>query len=239
MKAMIFSAGLGTRFKPWTDKHPKALAKVSGKTLLQHNIEYLQKHGITEVIVNVHHFADQVIEALDKNKGWGSSYQLSDEREELLDTGGGMLKAKSLFNPGERFLTCNVDVLTDLDIGQLTANHASQKPLITFGVSDRKTSRYLLFDDKLRLSGWRNVNSGEEIIVRGADVLIQRAYSCVAVFEYDVFQYITLKGKFSLIDLYLQLAKEHLILVYEHNGDKWVDVGRPESVEVAVRLFGS
>ena len=133
MKAMIFSAGLGTRFKPWTDKHPKALAIINGKTLLQRNIEYLQQYGITDVIVNVHHFAEQVIEILEKNKGWGSNVTISDERDELLDTGGGLLKAKDLFTPGERFITCNVDILTEFSIDTLMAYHEENKPLISFG----------------------------------------------------------------------------------------------------------
>src|SRR6188508_1537845 len=102
MKAMIFSAGLGTRFKPWTDSHPKALALVNGKTLLQRNIEYLQQYGITDVIVNVHHFAGQVLDEIEKNKGWGSNIIISDERNELLETGGGLLKARNLFIAGER-----------------------------------------------------------------------------------------------------------------------------------------
>src|SRR5882724_12673996 len=108
MKAMIFAAGLGTRFKPWTNKHPKALAIVNGKSLLQRNIEYLQSYGITDVIVNVHHFADQIIDAIDKNKGWGSTVSISDERGEVLETGGGLLKARPLLDNGERFLTLNV-----------------------------------------------------------------------------------------------------------------------------------
>src|SRR5262245_22208022 len=116
MKGMIFSAGLGTRFKPWTDKHPKALASVHGKSLLQRNIEYLQQNSIRDVIVNVHHFPDQIEEAVKKNKGWGSQVTISDERNELLETGGGLLKAKDLFIRGESFVTCNVDILTDLDI---------------------------------------------------------------------------------------------------------------------------
>ena len=171
---MIFSAGLGTRFKPWTDNHPKALALVNGKSLLQRNVEYLQQFGIYDVIINVHHFADQVEEILKKNNGWGSHYQISDERDLLLDTGGGLLKAKELFTPGETFITCNVDILTDLDINQLLAFHNKNKSLISFGVTDRKTSRYLLFDDKDQLCGWRNIKSGEEIISRGSDVLIQK-----------------------------------------------------------------
>lgn len=239
MKAMIFSAGLGTRFKPWTDQHPKALALVNGKPLLQWNIEYLQQHGIKDIIVNVHHFADQVIEAIEKNNGWGSNILISDERDVLLDTGGGLLKAKPLFNPGEPFMTCNVDILTDLDVKQLLAYHDLHKPLVSFGVTNRKTSRYLLFDDKDRLCGWRNIKTGEEIIVRGSDVLVQKAYSCVVVFDYRIFDLITLSGKFSLIDLYLQLAGEHRILGFDHSGGRWVDVGRPESVPVAESLFPS
>ena len=237
MKAMIFSAGLGTRFKPWTDKHPKALAIVNGKSLLQRNIEYLQQSGIRDIIVNTHHFAGQVTEAIEKNSGWGSRIVISDEQEELLDTGGGLLKAKELFTPGERFVTCNVDILTDLDIEKLLAFHKDNKALVSFGVTQRTTSRYLLFDDKNRLCGWRNTKTGEEIIVRGNDVLIQKAYSCVVVFEYAIFDHISLKGKFSLIDLYLQLAAQQTILGYDHTGDRWVDVGRPESVAVAEELF--
>ncbi len=139
---MIFSAGLGTRFKPWTDKHPKALAMVNGKSLLQRNIEYLQQNGIKDIIVNVHHFAEQIEEAIIENDGWGSNILVSDERDVVLETGGGLLKAKDLFNPGERFITCNVDILSDLDISKLLAFHEQHQPLISFAVTDRKTSRY-------------------------------------------------------------------------------------------------
>src|SRR3954453_10042159 len=108
MMAMIFAAGLGTRFKPWTDKHPKALAVVNGKSLLQRNIEYLQQYGITDVVVNVHHFADQVIDAVQSNDGWGSNVMISDEREEVLETGGGLLKARHLLENEQPFITLNV-----------------------------------------------------------------------------------------------------------------------------------
>src|SRR5882757_477693 len=151
MKAMIFSAGLGTRFKPWTDKHPKALALVNGKSLLQRNIEYLQQYGIKEVIVNVHHFAGQIIDAVKKNNGWGSNIIISDETNEVLETGGGLLKAKDLFTPGEKFITCNVDILTDLDINKLLSFHENNKALISFGATNRNTSRYFLFNENNRL----------------------------------------------------------------------------------------
>ena len=248
MQSIIFSAGLGTRFKSWTDKHPKALALVNGKSLLQRNIEYLQQYGIKDVIVNVHHFAEQVEDAIVENDGWGSNILVSDERDELLDTGGGLLKAKDLFSPGERFITCNVDILTDLDISKLLTFHKENNALISFGVTNRKTSRYLLFDENNRLCGWRNTKTGEERISippsplcgEGSGVRLEKAYSCVVVFEYDIFRLMkenNFSGKFSLIDLYLALAANHLILGYDHSGDRWVDVGKPESVAIAESIF--
>lgn len=240
MQAMIFSAGLGTRFKPWTDAHPKALAIVNGKSLLQRNIEYLQKNGITDVVVNVHHFADQVIEAIKKNNGWGSKVTISDERDKLLETGGGLLKAKEFFTPGKKFITCNADILTDLDISKLIANHTQNKGLITFGVTDRKTSRYLLFDKNNRLCGWKNAKTNEERISIPKEDLTEKAYSCVVVFEYDIFRLMEEKGftgKFSLIDVYLALAAEQLILGYDHTGDRLVDVGKPDSIAIAASYF--
>lgn len=236
-KAMIFSAGLGTRFKPWTDTHPKALALVNGKSLLQHNIEYLQRYGITDVVVNVHHFPEQIIEAIKINNGWGSNILISDESNELLETGGGLLKAKDLLKNGEPFITLNADFLTDLNISDLMAFHKNKNALISFGITNRKTSRYFLFDDDNRLCGWRNVNTGEERISIAKDNLKQMAYSCVVVFKPEIFELIQQRGKFSLVDTYLSLAADHLIYGYDHSGDKLVDVGKPESVAIAEQLF--
>lgn len=237
MKAMIFAAGLGTRFKPWTDKHPKALALVNGKSLLQRNIEYLQQYNISDVVVNVHHFSNQVIEAVVKNKGWGSNIMISDETDEVLETGGGLLKAKELLQNGEPFVTLNADFLTDLDINKLLEFHKNKKALISFGITNRKTSRYFLFDEDNRLCGWRNVNSGEERISIPKKDLKEMAYSCVVVFEPNIFELITQRGKFSLVDTYLSLAADHLICGYDHSGDKLVDVGKPDSVAIAEKLF--
>lgn len=237
MNGMIFSAGLGTRFKPWTDNHPKALAVVNGKSLLQRNVEYLASFGIKDVIVNVHHFADQIVDAVRASRGWGSNIIFSDETDVVLETGGGLLKAKELFHPGEKFITCNVDILTDLDISKLLAFHEQHQPLISFGVTDRKTSRYLLLDEDNRLCGWRNTKTGEEKIRIAKPGLVEKAYSCVVVFEYVVFDLVPFTGKFSLMDLYLDLAPNHLIMGYDHTGDRFVDVGRPESVRVAERMF--
>ncbi len=118
ISAMIFAAGLGTRFKPWTDSHPKALALVKGKSLLQRNIEYLQQYGITNVVVNVHHFSEQIIREVNDNNGWGSNVIISDETNELLDTGGGLLKAKKHLQSTQSFITLNVDILTDLNLNK-------------------------------------------------------------------------------------------------------------------------
>lgn len=242
MKAMIFAAGLGSRFKPWTDLHPKALAIVNGKSLLQRNIEYLQQYGIREVVVNVHHFADQVIDAVNNNKGWGSNVKISDERNEVLETGGGLVKARPLLESAEPFITLNVDILTDLNLNKLIAYHRQHQPLISFGVTDRVTSRYFLFDKNDRLCGWRNVKTGEEKgphlnTPENGNRLIQKAYSCVVVFQPAIFSLIRQRGKFSLTEPYLDLAADHLILGYDHTGDKLLDVGKPESVTVAEGLF--
>ncbi len=235
--AMIFAAGLGTRFKPWTNSHPKALAPVNGKSLLQRNVEYLQQYGIKHVIVNVHHFAGQIIDAIKQNNGWGSDIVISDETNEVLETGGGLLKAKDLFKQGERFVTCNVDILTDLDLDSLIAFHEKQKPLISFAVTNRKTSRYFLFDENDRLCGWRNTRTGEEKIVIHKPGLTEKAYSCVVVFEPEIFSLVPFHGKFSLVEVYLKLAADHIILGYDHTGDRFVDVGKPGSIAFAESLF--
>ena len=236
MKAMIFSAGLGTRFKPWTDKHPKALALVNGKPLLQRNIEYLQKYEIYNVIVNVHHFADQVAEAIEKNKGWGSNVIISDEREEVLETGGGLLKVKDLLRD-DTFLTINVDILTDANLKYFLASHQQENALITLAITNRKTSRYLLFNKYNRLCGWRNINTGEEKIAVEAKELFEKAYSGMAIFQPEIFDLIPFTGKFSLIDVYLALANENKIAGFDHSESKLLDVGKPESVAVAEELF--
>lgn len=236
-KAMIFAAGLGTRFKPWTDHHPKALAVVNGKSLLQRNVEYLQTQGITDVVVNVHHFADQIVDAVAQNQGWGSRVTISDETDAVLETGGGLVKARPLLDGNSPFVTINADILTDFNIADLLAFHQQEQALISFAVSDRATSRYFLFDETNRLSGWTNTQTGEEKIVRPVSNLRRMAYSCVVVFEPAVFPLIRQTGKFSLTDMYLGLAPEHKIMGFPHSGDRWMDVGKTESVKKAEAIF--
>ena len=243
MKAMIFSAGLGTRFKPWTDHHPKALALVNGKSLLQRNIEYLQQYHIRDVVVNVHHFGGQIIDAIKKNNGWGSNITISDEANEVLETGGGLLKARHLLAGDEPFLSLNVDILTNLDLNKLISFHRQYAPLVSFGVTGRQSSRVLLFDNDNRLYGWRNVQTGEEkgpvlsLPDKNRESLKAMAYSCVVVYQPEIFSLIRQQGKFSIIDTYLDLAADHVILGYDHGGDLLVDVGKPASTAVAEKLF--
>ena len=233
---MIFAAGLGTRFKPWTDSHPKALAPVNGKSLLQRTIEYLQQYEIDELVVNVHHFPDQIIEALQKAKGYGSNIQISDERDSLLETGGGLLKARP-FLDDDRFLTINVDILTDLNLKDFLIEHQQDNSLITLATTERETSRKLLFNKYDRLCGWRNKSTGEEKIRLEAKDYFEKAYSGLAIFEPQVFELTKLSGKFSLIDLYLELANGNKISSYDHTGSKLLDVGKPGSVEEAEKVF--
>lgn len=235
--AMIFCAGLGTRFKPWTNLHPKALAVINGKSLLQHNIEYLQQYGIYNVVVNVHHFANQIIDAVEKNNGWGSNIIISDETDAVLETGGGFLKAKPFFEKDKKIITLNADILTDFNINRLLHFHEKEQPLISFAVSQRNTTRNLLFDEQNRLCGWKNNITGEERIAVAKENLLPKAYDCVAVFEYGVFEKIRFDGKFSLIDLYLDLTKTQKISGLEHTDDRWIDVGKPESVPIAEKMF--
>lgn len=236
MKAMILAAGLGTRFKPWTDLHPKALALVNGKSLLERNLIYLQSFGIKDVLVNVHHFADRIRDAIIIHDGWGSNIHISDESGEVLETGGGLKKAVSYFDQGP-FVLMNADILTDLDLNAMMSFHNEKKPLVTLAVTNRRSSRYFLFDAKERLSGWRNIKTGKEIISIPGPALIEKAFSGIHVISPEIFPLIHQQGKFSIVDVYLELAGTHSILGFDHSGSKFVDVGRPESVAVAERLF--
>lgn len=233
---MIFAAGLGTRFKPWTDTHPKALALVNGKSLLQRNIEYLQFHGIYDVVVNVHHFSDQIIEAVDKNRGWGSKIQISDESDQVLETGGGLKKARPLLS-GDLIVIINADILTDLDLKAMIHHHQLSNAISTLAVTNRKTSRYFLFDNEGILSGWRNTQTGEEIISRPASHYHEKAFSGIHVISRDLLNHLNKEGKFGIVDVYLELSRNQIIQSFDHSGNKFIDVGKPDSVAKAEALF--
>lgn len=238
MRAMILAAGLGTRLKPFTDKHPKALAMVNGKTLLQRSIEYLARFGFKEVIVNIHHFADQIVDAIEKSKGFGSKVTISDETDQVLETGGGIKKAEwFLSQDASPFVVMNVDILTDLDLGNMLDFHEKNQPLATLAVTLRDTSRYFLFDEEDQLCGWRNIKTAEEKISKNSSAYIQKAFSGIQILSPQIFPLIMQTGKFSMVDVYLDLAKENSILGFEHDPSKLVDAGKPESILQAERLF--
>ena len=237
MKAMLFAAGLGTRLKPFTDHHPKALVEVNNKTLLEHNIRYLQRFGIYEVIINVHHFADQIEHVLNDNDCFGSEITISDERAEVLETGGGLLKAAPFFAGESLFVVMNVDVLTNLDLGKMIATCSDPECIATLAVMNRESSRHFLFDDHIHLCGWRNNKTGEERISRTLAPLHPFAFSGIQVVTPAVISDCPFKGKFSLVDLYLHLAKTRTIQGYNHSGNLFIDVGKPDSIQQAEYLF--
>jgi NDP-sugar pyrophosphorylase family protein len=233
---MILAAGLGTRLRPWTYHHPKALALVHGKPLLQWNVEYLQKFGIMDVIVNVHHFADQVIEAVEANDGWGSRITISDETDIVLETGGGLKKAAWYFG-GESFIMMNVDVLTDMDLTRMISFHLQHEPLATLAVTSRSTSRYFLFGEDGNLCGWENVQTGERKMSKPCEITTRKAFSGIHVISPTIFALIKHKGKFSMVDVYLELAGDARIRGFDHSDSKFIDVGKPESITRAQELF--
>ena len=238
MKAMILAAGLGTRLKPFTDHHPKALAVVNDKTILQRNVEYLASFGIKDIIINVHHFAEQVIFFVEKNNGFGSNISFSDERDEVLETGGGIKKAARFFEKqNEPFVVMNVDVLTDMNLAAMISLHKTKSPMATLAVSLRQTSRYFLFDESNLLCGWKNVKTGEQKISRQSSKYIEKAFSGIHVISPEIFSLIKSEGKFSMVDVYLELAKTQAIQAFDHTGSKFIDVGKPESILRAAQIF--
>jgi len=238
MKAMILAAGLGTRLKPFTDHHPKALAVVNDKTILQRNVEYLASFGIKDIIINVHHFAEQVIFFVEKNNGFGSNISFSDERDEVLETGGGIKKAARFFEKqNEPFVVMNVDVLTDMNLAAMISLHKTKSPMATLAVSSRQTSRYFLFDESNLLCGWKNVKTGEQKISRQSSKYIEKAFSGIHVISPEIFSLIKSEGKFSMVDVYLELAKTQAIQAFDHTGSKFIDVGKPESILRAAQIF--
>ena len=236
MKAMLFAAGLGTRLKPFTENHPKALAPVNGKPLLQRSIEYLKSFGITEIVVNVFHFADQIIDFLKENDNFGITIHISDERPEVLETGGGLVNAKHFFD--EDFLVMNVDILTDLNITDFIKAHQENNALVTLAVSDRTSSRKLFFNEANALKGWKNLNTNEEIkAIDSLDNCKELAFSGIHLIKPELFDFITETGKFSIMKVYMELMKSETILGFDHSGGILIDVGRPSSVLEAEEVF--
>ena len=235
-KALIFAAGKGTRLKPFTESHPKALALVNDVPLLERNIKYLQSFGVTEFVINVHHFGEQIVEFLEKNNHFGAKIDISDEKDELLETGGGLLFAQKYLENEENFLIMNADILTDLNIHELVKFHEKLLPLATLAVSDRNSSRKLFFNSEMVLKGWMNKNSGETKMAEFNNDFKELAFSGIHCINSSIFDKIKRRGKFSIMEEYLDLMFENNILGFQHEA-RLIDVGRPESVIEAEKYF--
>ncbi|MGE5395178.1 MAG: nucleotidyltransferase family protein [Candidatus Saccharibacteria bacterium] len=239
MKALIFAAGLGTRLKEYTSNRPKALVTVAGKPLLQHAIEKLVMHQITDITINIYHHADQIISFLDDHPFPGVHIHLSDEREELLDTGGGLKKAACYLKGEEPILIYNVDVISNLDLTSLEHYHTASGALVTLVVRQRETSRYLMFDNQMQLAGWKNFSNGDTKISR-EDLFASSqpyAFSGIQVVQPAIFDLIAEEGKFPIMDLYLRLAKTEKIHGYVDNSSVWMDLGKPDQLMLAEQMM--
>ncbi|MGZ5003159.1 MAG: nucleotidyltransferase family protein [Chthoniobacterales bacterium] len=237
MRAIVLAAGLGTRLRPLTDDRPKALVEVAGRTLLEITLARLRASGIREVIVNVHHFADLVIEYLRAHDNFGMRIEISCE-ERLLDTGGGLKKAAWFFldapRPDEPFILHNVDVLSTIDLQRMVQFHTQNQALATLAVQDRETSRYLLFDEQHQLCGRRTGRDPKTEIVRPAQPMQALAFSGIHVISPCLLTMMTEEGVFSIIDCYLRLAAQgEKVLAFRADEYYWRDLGKPENVRQA------
>ncbi|PKP37294.1 MAG: nucleotidyltransferase [Bacteroidetes bacterium HGW-Bacteroidetes-15] len=233
MKAMILAAGLGTRLKEHTQDKPKALVEVEGKTLLAYVLEKLVDADFNEIVVNVHHFADQIVGYIE-SRNFGVKIHISDESSRLLNTGGGILKAKSFLDGDEPFLVHNVDILSDINLKQLMQHHIENDSLATLAVGDRKSSRKFLFDEQMRLSGWRNTITDKVIIPDSARTNIKEfAFAGIHVINPEFFNLIHTKGPFSIVDAYLSLCSKYNILGFDTTQNFVLDIGKVPSLDVA------
>ncbi len=235
-KALIFAAGKGTRLKPFTDNHPKALAVVNNVPLLERNIKFLQNYGINDFVINVHHFGEQIIDFLQEKENFGAKIEISDEKNELLETGGGLVFAKKYLENEENFLIMNADILTDLNITEFVKFHLSHQNVATLAVSDRVSSRKLMFNEDMILKGWVNKTTGETKLSEFNKNFKELAFSGIHCVNSSIFDKIKRTGKFSIMEEYLDLMFENHIQGFQHNA-KLIDVGRPESVIEAEKYF--
>jgi NDP-sugar pyrophosphorylase family protein len=234
---MILAAGLGTRLKPLTDRIPKALVPIAGKPLLEWQLEKLRAAGIRDVVINVHHFADQVEAYVRENASFGMDIRFSDERELLLETGGGLRKAAALLGNDQPVLVCNVDVLSTICLDKLIAAH-DPKTLSTIVVSPRETQRYFLFDTDRRLMGWTNRKTGEvkpaELNTEGLEPL---AFSGMHVVSPEIFEVMQpYPDKFSITDFYIDQCREHVIKAFVPSDYRMMDIGKIDSLDEAERF---
>ncbi len=236
--AFILAAGLGTRLAPLTDTKPKALVQCNKKPLLEHVILNLKAQGFTDFVINVHHFAPQIKNFLAKNKNFHCNIQISDESKQLLDTGGALLHAKPLLNQSENILIYNTDILSDIDIKELLQLHRTQNALASLALDQRTSDRKLLFNEQMQLCRWRNNKTQEEKIALPKEKHLKEfAFTGIHIIHKEIFKLITEQGKFSVIDLYLRLAKTQKIIGHRTPYSYWFDAGKPETLQEAEKFL--
>ena len=239
MQALLLCAGLGSRMKDLTKDTPKAMVQVNGKPLIAHNLEKLKAAGFTTVVVNVHHFAAQILDYLKAQNNFGLDIRISDESKQLLDTGGAIKKAWSLVDDSLPLLVHNVDIISDLDLAGLMAAHIAENRLATLAVKTRKTTRYLMVEEEtLHLAGWTNITTGEVKLSRITTLMVTNyGFSGIHIVSRAMVDLFPEEDAFSIIDVYLDAAKTKDVIVHPHEDDVWVDVGKPENVEVAEKVL--
>jgi MurNAc alpha-1-phosphate uridylyltransferase len=237
MKAMIMAAGKGTRLGRITGSLPKVLVDINGKSVLHLAVEKCTLYGFDDIIVNVHHFAEMVIAEARKLKGLGYRITISDETDRLLETGGGLYKARNFFDSSP-FLLYNADIVTDIDLADLYRFHREKKGLATLAVRNRPGNRYFLVNNEGLISGWCNKATGEKIITgTPEDELHEIAFSGIHIIEPDIFNYME-EGIFTMTSLYLRLASLHKIYTFRYDEGYWFDMGTPESLEAVRKMSG-
>lgn len=244
MKAMIFAAGLGTRLRPLTNDRPKALVEIGGKPMLERVITKLAGAGFDDITINIHHFGEKIIEFLEKNNNFGLNIHISDERDMLLDTGGGILKARQFLDGDEPFLVHNADILTDIDLNAMYQSHLNSGAMATLLVKDRLTSRYFVFDDDYRLQGWINKSTGETrpTAFKHREGMRELAFGGIHVISPSIFEPLERhsqgEAKFSITPFYVDECHTHIINGYvQQRPYTWLDVGKPETLAQAEEMF--
>ncbi|MCX7798598.1 MAG: nucleotidyltransferase family protein [Melioribacter sp.] len=238
MKAFILAAGLGTRLKPLTDYKPKALIELNGIPLLEITIKKLLKFGFNDIIINLHHYAEQIINFLERKNFFNAKIEFSYEKDLLLDTGGGLKKASYFFDDKKPFLIHNVDVLTNINLLDLYEYHENKNAIATLAVQKRNSSRYFLFDEDNNLCGWKNCKTGKIILVRKPlGKILEYAFSGIHIVSPKIFKYFPEKDVFSIVDFYLTVASKERITYYEHSNSIFFDLGKKENLTLAEKFL--
>ncbi len=238
MKAMVFAAGLGSRLKPLTEKKPKALIEVAGKPILYWVIKKLVNYDFTSIVINVHHHAGILKEAI-KSLPFKAEFIISNEEDCLLDTGGGLLKAKQWLDGCEPFLVHNVDIMSNINLHELYSNHLKNGGIATLATSKRNSERYFLWEEN-KLAGWENTITKEKVIVKNIKGTLKRkAFSGIHVINPEIFENIEDAGKFSLKKVYLDLADKKNIFSYDHDHKYWFDLGTTEKIKKAEKIINT